>query len=109
MCLLSGVSNPQLTSVDITDTHHTPEEGWNPGHWKTHLRNVPDINWERCNSRHHLPLQDHPDPERSYKIPRGQLVLPWSPQNFPVWEEKRFVVKDNVTVGVCGGARLCWL
>lgn len=109
-CLRYGVSNLQLTSLDITDTHHTPEEGWNLGHWKTQLA-APAINWERCNSRHHLLLHDHPDPARSYKIARGHLFLPWSPQSFPMWgeKEKRFVVKENVIGGVCRGARLRWL
>lgn len=54
-----------------------------------------------------MPLQDHPDPERSYKIPR---VSCFSPQ-FPSveGEEKRFVVKEKVIAGVCRAARLCWL
>lgn len=107
MCLVNGDSNPQLTSLGIVDTHHICEEGWNLGHWKTHLGNVPAINWERCNSRHHLPLQDHSDPERSYKIPRVRCFCPQFPS--VEREEKRFVVKEKVIVGVCRGARLCWL
>lgn len=63
MCLLDGVSNLQLTSLDIMDPHHTPEEGWSLGHQETKVA-APAINQERWSSRHHHtfiqpPLQDH--------------------------------------------------
>lgn len=83
MCLPNGVSNPQLTSLDIMDTQHTPEEGLEPGP----LENTSGIC--ACHQRGKMQQQAPPAtagpscPKKELQNPQGPVVLAMVPTEFP--------------------------
>lgn len=118
MCLLNGVSNLPLTSLDIMDSHHANKAAaWGAG--KQRCLPLPSTRKDGaagtttpsstcCCST--ISQTKPPNPAKNYKISRDRLVLPQSPHSFLMAERKgkHFVIK-KVKGRSLREVRLHWL